>query len=361
MSTFIVIAYLTVALTGTVVLLSVGLVLFHALSTRRERRTQERQRRLRENLVAYLEGKTDEEGLKAELLHDRDLLVSAVEQLAEEVGSVERSKLEGLFQLFGMGRLLEKELEDLSRGNWPKRMRAATRLASMGGSREEVVPHLLAALEDDMLDVRLAAAHSLAKLKALDAVVPILRHLVLPARWPIQRVTEILCDMGDAVAPRLLDYLDDPDAQDAGKAAAIHTLGMRRATGAVAAVVRHLAHPDVEVRVQSAKALGEIGDMRAAPALQQAMHDPAWEVRAIAANALGALGDEAALPILTTSLADSAWWVRFNAAHALSQLGTRGTEALRSALAHTDSFVRDISRQVLEEQGLMRTEQGRRA
>lgn len=357
MSIFIVIAYLTVALTGTVVLLSVGLVLFHALSTRRERRTQERRLCLRESLVAYLEGKADEEGLKAELLHDRDLLVSAIEQLAEEVDSAQRAKLEGLFQLFGMGRLLEMELENLSHGSWPKRMRAATRLAYMG-SREEVVPHLLAALEDDMLDVRLAAAHSLAKLEALDAVVPILRHLILPAQWPIQRVTEILYDMGDAVAPRLLDYLDDPDAQDAGKAAAIRTLGMRRATGAVAAVVRHLSNPDIEVRVQSAKALGEIGDAQAAPALQQAMHDPAWEVRAVAANALGQLRDEAALAVLATSLADSAWWVRFNAAHALAQLGTLGTEALGRALVHTDSFVRDISRQVLEERGLMRVEQG---
>lgn len=360
MSVFTAIAYLTVALTATVILLSVGLVLFHALSARREQRIQERRRRLRENLVAYLAGKTDEEELKAELQHDRNLMVGMIEQLAEEVGSAERSKLEGLFQLLGMGRLLEKELEDLSRGSWPKRMSAATHLAYMG-SRPEVVPYLLAALEDDMLDVRLAAAHSLARLEALDAVVPILRHLVLPAQWPIQRVTEILDAMGDAVVPYLLGYLDDPDAQHAGKAAAISTLGMRRSTRAVAAVIRHLDHPDIEVRVQSAKALSEIGDAQAAPALQRAMHDPAWEVRAIAAKALGLLGDEAALPLLAASLADATWWVRFNAAHALSQLGARGMEVLRGALAHTDSFVQDISRQVLEEQGLLHAEQGGRA
>lgn len=357
MSVFVVIAYLTVALTGAVILLSVGLVLFHALSTWKGRRTQERRRRQRESMVAYLAGKMGGEELKAELPHDRDLLIGTIEQLAEEVGSAERSKLEGLFQLLGMGRLLEKELEDLSRGSWPKRMRAATRLAYMG-NREKVVPYLLSALEDDMLDVRLAAAHTLAKLKALDAVVPILRHLVLPAQWPIQRVTEILFDMGDAVVSHLQDYLDDPDAQDAEKAAAIRTLGMLRATGAVASIIRHLAHPDVEVRVHSTKALGDIGDAQAAPTLQQAMHDPAWEVRAVAASVLGAFRDEAALPILATSLADPAWWVRFNAAHALSQIGPRGTEALGSALMHTDAFVRDISRQVLEERGLMRVEQG---
>lgn len=357
MSVFIVIAYLTVALTGAVILLSVGLVLFHALSTRKEWRTQERRRRLRESIAAYLAGQTDAEDLKAEILQDPDLLVSAIEQLAEEADSAERLKLESLFQLTSMGHLLEKELADLSQGSWPKRMRAATRLAYMG-NREEVVPHLLSALEDNMLDVRLAAAHSLAKLKVLDAVAPILRNLVLPAQWPIQRVTEILFDMGDAVIPHLQNYLDDPDAQDAGKAAAIRTLGMLRATGAVASIIRHLVHPDIEIRVQSAKALGDIGDAQAAPALQQAMHDPAWEVRAVAANVLGVFRDEVALPVLATSLADPAWWVRFNAAHALTKFGARGTEALESALMHTDAFVRDISRQVLEEQGLLRAEQG---
>ena len=357
MSVFIVIAYLTVALTGTVILLSVGLVLFHALSTRKEWRTQERRRRLRECIVEYLAGKTSDEALKAELLQDQDLLVSAIEQLADEADSAECSKLEGLFQLSGMGLLLEKELADLSQGSWPKRMRAATRLAYMG-SRDEVIPHLQAALEDDMLDVRLAAAHALAKLKALDAAVPILRHLVLPAQWPIQRVTEILFDMGEAVIPHLLAYLDDPDAQAAGKAAAIRTLGMLRATGAVASIIRHLVHPDIEIRVQSTKALGDIGDAQAAPALQQAMHDPAWEVRAVAASVLGVFRDEAALPVLATSLADPAWWVRFNAAHALTKFGARGTAALESALMHTDAFVRDISRQVLEERGLLRAEQG---
>lgn len=356
MNTFIVIAYLTVALTGIVILISLGLVMSHALSTWRTQRVQEKSQRLRESLVAYLSGKTDTEELRAELLHQRDLLIGTIEKLVVEVGSAERSKLEGLFLLPGLELMLDKELEHLSHGSWPKRARAATRLAYMG-SRDKVVPCLLAALEDEMLDVRLAAAHALARLRALDAIVPILRHLTLPAQWPIQRVTEILNDMGEAVVPHLLDYLAKPDAKNSEKSAAIRTLGMLRSTQAVAALILHLGHPDIEIRVRSAKSLGEIGDAQAAPALQQALHDPAWEVRAAAAKALGLLKDETALPVLASSLADPAWWVRFNAAHALSQLGARGTEVLRDALASTDTFVQDISRQALEESGLLQAKQ----
>lgn len=356
MNTFIVIAYLTVALTGIVILVSLGLVLFHALSGQSELRMQARRQRLRESLIAYLSGKKDKEALRAELLPQRNLLIGTIEQLAEEVGSAERSKLEALFLLPGLADLLEKELQNLSHGSWSKRMRAATRLAHMG-SRDQVVPCLLAALEDEMLDVRLAAAHTLARLSAVDAAVPILRHLTLPGEWPIQRVAEILNDMGDAVVPYLLGYLDDPDAPNAGKSAAIRTLGMRHSTQSGAALIRHLDHPDLEIRVQSARALSAIGDVQAASALRQAMHDKAWEVRAVSAKALGLLRDETALPVLASSLADPAWWVRFNAAHALSQLGELGMATLRDALASTDAFVQGISRQVLEESGLTHADQ----
>lgn len=352
MSVFVFIAYAVVILTGVILFLSVGVVLFHSLSTRKEQRVRTKRSHLRQCLCEYLSGAMHGEQLKAELSDSEDVLIGVVAQLAEEVSADQRLKLALMFELYGLEYLLKRELKEISSKSWPKRMRAAGHLAFMG-NREVVIAHLMAALEDEMLDVRLAAAHSLARLKVPDAVVAILNYLVAPGVWPIQRATEIITEMGEVAILPLLHYLTLPDGQDAGKATAIRALGLQCATDAVGPIIHHLAHSDTEVRLQSARALGAISDIQAVPALLQAMRDHVWEVRAAAAHALGLLKDEAAVPVLTTGLGDSEWWVRFNSASALSQLGESGIGALQNALTHADAFVRDISRMVLEECNLV--------
>jgi hypothetical protein len=74
------------------------------------------------------------------------------------------------------------------------------------------------------------------------------------------------------------------------------------------------------VREATAKALGQIGDPQATPALIQVLRDEKWEVREAAAKALGQIGDPQATPALIQALQDKDWWVRRAAAWALLKL-----------------------------------------
>ena len=117
-------------------------------------------------------------------------------------------------------------------------------------------------------------------------------------------------------------------------------------------MIDFLQQPIVEVRVNSAKALGLIDDKQAVTALCDACDDPEWQVRSTAAQALGRLRDPVAIPVLQRGLSDSNWWVRFNSAESLYQIGGDGIQALKATLtAHLDTFARDISRQILQEHG----------
>jgi len=87
-------------------------------------------------------------------------------------------------------------------------------------------------------------------------------------------------------------------------------------------LVGELGHHDTRVRLGIIEALGDIGDPRAAPALDGILSgDPAAEIRWAAALALGNTGGTGAIPSLAQALGDPDKYVRFGAATALGRLG----------------------------------------
>jgi HEAT repeat protein len=77
---------------------------------------------------------------------------------------------------------------------------------------------------------------------------------------------------------------------------------------------------------------------------------PDWQVRVLAAKALGRIGDRSDVDRLVALLADREWWVRYRAAEALLELPalTRADlEALRASL--TDRFAADMLSQAMAE------------
>ena len=63
-------------------------------------------------------------------------------------------------------------------------------------------------------------------------------------------------------------------------------------------MVELLKHPDHEVRWEAARALGEIADPRAAPALVVTLEDEGFDIRWLAAEGLIALGPVGLAPLL---------------------------------------------------------------
>jgi hypothetical protein len=128
---------------------------------------------------------------------------------------------------------------------------------------------------------RRKAASELGKLKAAEAVEPLLKLLRL---WRLKGNRD---EIGDTSKQSMLEILDAENARTYGTVVL---------------------------------ALGMIGDKRALNPLIEKLEDEASYVRASAAEGLGYLGDKAAITPLETALKDSSALVRLAAAEALKKL-----------------------------------------
>jgi HEAT repeat protein len=347
MNMFVIIADSIIWLTLVVIALSVIAVLNRYVSDIRQARIRARRMRMKRSVDDFLGKVIGVETAGQELGKDREVALGVLIEAASQLTKDGRDPLKPLFDHF---QYAEKEIAALKNGQWAVRARAASRLGYM--NHAAAIEPLMYALDDESLDVRLAAAHALAQMGATQAVPAILRALALPAAWPLQRCAEILHEMGSDAADPLLRFLKtaEPAQNSAAMQVAVRVLGMLREGRAVVPLSGFLQGPNTELRLASTKALGEIGDLQVTGAMMTLLADPAWEVRSAAALALGQLGHPTAVYELNQALADSAWWVRFNAASSLFRLGKEGRAALEANSArHRDAFARDICRQVLEE------------
>ncbi|UXI66643.1 HEAT repeat domain-containing protein [Tahibacter amnicola] len=356
MDIFTLVAEGVILLTICVVVMAVCALLSRWFSERAQKKIRKRRTELMEQIRLYLDGKEDVRQVMSALRRDSTIGHAALLSVASELQSAERWRL---YTFFEQLRLDRREFKALMSRSWMKRARAANHMAYLGTPK--VVPLLIHALDDAMLDVRLAAAQSLAQVGARQAVIPILRALALPAAWPLQRATEVLVEMGNYCLAPLRDFVRESTArrEPAATTVAIRVLGMLRDRQCVPFIIPFLKAQDPEMRLSTARALGDIGDPRAISPLCSLLDDTVWTVRSAAVQSLGKLADRTALPALAGRLGDSAWWVRFNAAQAVCLFGQEGADILTHTLrGHSDGFARDISRQVLEEHGWIGLEPG---
>ena len=123
---------------------------------------------------------------------------------------------------------------------------------------------------------------------------------------------------------------------------------------AVHELIHLLDHTDFSIRLNAARALGEIGDPAAISPVAELSHDPDWAVRNKAIEAIGKLHGKMHIPILTEALSDSSWWVRFSAAQALHSLGPLGIQKLKEIMKSThDAYAHDMCCQVIGEHDLL--------
>lgn len=106
-------------------------------------------------------------------------------------------------------------------------------------------------------------------------------------------------------------------------------------------------HPDAEVRIQVARALGSFPHRESVASLTTLVANDAWQVRAQAARSLGMIADASTLPLVKAALRDGVWWVRLRAALALMRYSAAGRNALLEAEVGADSDARDMAKLVL--------------
>jgi HEAT repeat protein/Flp pilus assembly protein TadD len=130
--------------------------------------------------------------------------------------------------------------------------------------------------------------------------------------------------------------------------------GRQRAKCAVGVLVVWLSNPSAMLRESAAKALGNIGDARAAEPLIGSLEDKASQVRRAAAEALSEIRDERAVAPLITALNDGSPEVQLAAVWALGQ--QKSEEAVGPLIAALNRCNPEVQRAVVEVLGRMRTD-----
>lgn len=278
---------------------------------------------------------------------------SLLMEISEKLDPATRPKLRPLFASLSTA---PSEISLLTNRHWKVRLNAAEHLGYLGNPNS--TDALLATLEDQVLAVRFAAARALVAIGSPRNIEPILLAFDVPAEMNQRRVTEIICEFGEAAIKPLIAVAENPNGKfsDNVICVAVRSLGLLRAPQAVPILCALLKSPEFRIRLNAARALGQIGDRTAQPDLAALSHDPSWEVRNMVVQALGKLHAMPQIPLLTAALGDQSWWVRFSAGEALYSLGDDGINILRTTMrTSSDRFASDMSRQILEEQRINKT------
>lgn len=108
-------------------------------------------------------------------------------------------------------------------------------------------------------------------------------------------------------------------------------------------LIEALHDPNAHRRWEAAKALGAIGDARAADALVKALDDENPGVRWVAGNDLIALGRAGVAPLLHALIEDSgSIWLRENAHHVLQTMARGGINELAPVVDALENIVPTI-------------------
>jgi sporulation protein YlmC with PRC-barrel domain len=153
-------------------------------------------------------------------------------------------------------------------------------------------------------------------------------HYGKPKYWEEDAAKQSTLPKGARRIPALIVNLGVQSATVRERA---HSTLVTMGKPAVGPLLEALTNSTEYGRGQAAKALGEIGDLTAAPALVKALEDGKFEVRWLAARALVALGRDG-LPALLQALIErpNSTWLREGAHHVLHD---EGYETWRTQLA----------------------------
>ncbi len=340
-------AYGTVFLLGIVFLISLWVILKNLYSINRETSRQIKRTQLRLGILSYLSDETVMNELLITINQSPELISGVLGQLASNISLEDKPKLDALLNHPAMLAIISREVKKLNSRNWHVRQRAATYLPYLCAA-EKISEALIIALEDKHDEVRVAAALSLAQLKESHATAKIINSLTYSNAIPWARTLEVVLQMGPAAKEPLIEILEDSNASERAKTIAVAYLGIQRSQGTSALIQRFSDSKDINLRIQSAKALGILHESSSLETLINGMQDNAWEVRAMSAQALGNFSQHQALEILEKNLGDPAYWVRYNCANALMSKREAGMLVLRRNLDNQDKFIRDICNQSVQ-------------
>lgn len=242
--------------------------------------------------------------------------------------------------------LKDKCLRDLHSRFFLRRLKA-TRLVGLFS----VLPDerlLLSLLKDKPL-IRLAAVHAIAQLPGRESLALVFQAFEQESCPKIHIYTNIIFGAGEKVAPFIQACLMKGLPVEK-LCLLIELAGAIPLPSLYPEVAGYAGHPEKEVRIKVAKALGKFLTPDSYGILERMADDQEWEVQAQALKAIGNLKNAGALVLLTRGLYSPSWYVRYNAREGLLSLGPLGIKRLEEVSSQkADRFASDMAAMALEE------------
>jgi hypothetical protein len=215
-------------------------------------------------------------------------------------------------------------------------------------SKPEEAVRLVELLNDKPV-VRLAALNAIAGIASHDMLTVIFELFEKDPKPNFYAYSNVLNSLGQRIEPFVRSCLVKPLPPDK-TGLLIEISGRLLFRGLYGPIVGFARHPDKELRLRTARALGHLLVPASRRPLMTLAADPAWEVQAQALRSLGYLQDPRAIPVLVKALFSLNWHVRNNAGHALAAFGPVGLQQLREiASQRSDRYAADMAAMVLDD------------
>lgn len=296
-----------------------------------------------ESLIEPIKHKLENLSPRRKKIHREALRLSLID-FARDLSGETSDRLVYFFSSFGF---VDDEINLLKSKHWWVRAQAAHDIGLLHAKRG--IAALTEALEDSHPDVRNQAIESLAVLVGVNALGTILRLSKNISSWVASELSVIVMRFKETAVPFLIKALDSSD-----KSVVIFSIEMLAEIGFVSAVEPlmeiALNHPNTIARTKAVEALGRLGDERAESILcKLAQHPLSHLLRIRAIEALGRIGSPSAIPLLLRRIRAGTLEEKIATARAVATAGPDGLGVLRSLKSDSESLVRDIVLQVLEE------------
>lgn len=270
------------------------------------------------------------------------VLTAVLVNLIRIVGGEEKIILKTIFALT----LRDDLIADLESGDYRRRL-IATRLLGMFADPANV-PALLKRLRDKP-SIQFAAVNSIAGFPDERVLDFVFRAFEADPNPNIHHFTDIVSKHGMASESYIRDMIRKP-LPPMKIAILIEMAGLLPARALYPEIIVFAAHPNTEVRIRVARALGRLMIPDSLEILSSLADDPEWAVEAQAVRSLGRLNNSAALDVLARGLHSLSWYVRTNAKDALLDMGADGVRKLKEVSETTqDPFAADMAEMGLEE------------
>jgi len=273
-------------------------------------------------------------------LHPK-VLTQVLINFAENIEGQARESLKVIFDTV----LRKKYIKDLSSMWIVKRLRAIRLFVLMATSTDS--PLLINLMNDKPL-VRLAVIQALSKLPSNKNVSYIFEAFEKDPVAQARTYMSIMHGLGIRIESFVSEYISHPLSVEK-LTLLIELAGSVPLLSVYDKVIDFSSHPEKEIRIAAARALGKLLIPEAQEDLIRLTGDVDWEVQAQAYKSLGKLRLIDSPGILEKGLYSFNWHVRYNAGHSLAMLGTKGIGRLKViAQEQKDRFASDMATMVLD-------------